>query len=175
MLQIRCTNKAQKELGIDESELEEAKPADSLLGNWYLNLVTIDRRKTYIFVNEKTLLSFIIFGIKKNNASKAPEMLLRGLHQLLTIEGIESTKINQVLEEYLSYQFTKATNKSVIGNMNSLVASYKQAILREGGFKHVEVGKIILQINNSPQKILKWSFPIEIVKEILESESQKIT
>ena len=175
MLQIRCTTKVQKELGIKKSELEEAIHSDSLLGNWYLNLFTVDRRKTFIFVNEKTLLSFVIFGIKKSNVKKAPEMLIRGLDQLLTIEGIESSKIDKVLEGYSSYQLTKTTSKSVIGNMNDLVALYKHSVLYDGGFKNTEVGKIILQINRTPQKNLGWSNSIELVKELLGENSQKIT
>jgi len=70
MLQFRCTAKVQKELSIKPSELVDAKESNTLLGDWYINLFTVDRRKTYIFVNEKTLLSFILVGVKKSNAKK---------------------------------------------------------------------------------------------------------
>jgi hypothetical protein len=58
MLQLRCTLKVQKQLGLSPHDLSEVKEPDSLLGNWYSNIFMVDRRKTLIFMNERTLLSF---------------------------------------------------------------------------------------------------------------------
>ena len=171
MLQLRCTAKVQKELGIKPSELAEVKAGDSLLGNWYANIFTVDRRKTFIFMNEKTLLSFIIFGVKKSNVKKTPEILLRGIDQLLTIEGFDIGKINSVFEGYKSYEFTKTASKSILGNMNDLVDLYRHSILYDGGFKYVDIGELILRINRTPQRNLGWSSSIKTVKELLTGES----
>jgi len=174
MLQLRCTGKVQKELGVKPSQLAEVKPGDSLLGNWYVNIFTVDRRKTFIFMNEKTLLSFIIFGVKKSNVSKTPEFFFRGLEQVLAMEGFEASKLNKVFEGYGSYEFTKTNSKSVLGNMNDLVDLYKHSILYDGGLKYVDLGELIKQINRTPQRNLGWSNSIEIVKELLEGESNKV-
>jgi hypothetical protein len=63
MLQSKCTTKVHRELGIKPNKLAEARPGDSLLGNWCVNLFTVDGRKTLVSVNQKTLLSFVIFGV----------------------------------------------------------------------------------------------------------------
>ena len=47
MLQFRCTAKVQKEIGIKPKDLSEIKDGKSMLGNWYVNISTIDRRKTF--------------------------------------------------------------------------------------------------------------------------------
>jgi len=172
MLQFRCTGKARDELGIKISDLAEPKSADTLLGNWYINLFTVDRRKTFIFVNEKTLLSFIMFGVKKSNVKKTPEVFLHGLDQLLTIEGIEIDKINRIFDGYDAYEFTKTNSKSLLGNVNDLVALYKHSILYEGGFKYIDIGKLIMKINRTPQRNLGWTYSIDLVKELL-GETQK--
>ena len=172
MLQLRCTAKVQKEFGIKPSELVEAGSDSSLLGNWYINLFIVDRRKTFIFMNEKTLLSFVIFGVKKSNVKKMPEIFLRGLDQLLAIEGFELNQINRVFEGYDSYEFTKTTSKRVLGNMNDLAALYKHSILYQGGFKCVDVGELIFKINRTPQRNLGWSSSIELVKELLTGKAQ---
>ena len=175
MLQLRCTAKVQKELGIKPGELAEVKAGDSLLGNWYVNIFTVDRRKTFIFVNEKTLLSFIIFGVKKSNVKKTPEILLRGIDQLLAIEGFDTGKINSVFKGYESYEFTKTASKRILGNMNDLVGLYRHSILYDGGFKYVDIGELILRINRTPQRNLGWSSSIETVKELLNGVSDKAT
>jgi hypothetical protein len=168
MLQLRITGKVQKELRVEPGELVDAKPGNSLLGNWYINLFSLDRRKTFIFVNEKTLLSFVIFGVKKSNVKKTPEIFLRGLDQLLTIEGFDINQINKVFEGYESYEFTKTTSRSVLGNMNDLVDLYKHSVSYDGGFKYCDIGKLILKINRTPQRNLGWSNSIESVRELLD-------
>ena len=167
MLQLRITAKVQKELGVKPADLVEAKPGRSLLGNWYINLFVLDRRKTFIFVNEKTLLSFVLFGVKKSNVKKTPDLFLNGLDQLLTIEGFKINQINKVFEGYESYEFTKTMSKSVIGNMNDLADLYRHSDLYDGGLKYCDLGKLILEMNRTPQRNLNWSRSIEVVRELL--------
>jgi hypothetical protein len=168
MIQFRCTAKVQKEFDIKPDELAETKSGNTQLGNWYINLFKLDCQKTYIFVNEKTLLSFILFGNKKSNAKNVPEMFLIGLGQLLIIEGFEQNKVDKILNEYQSYEFTKTISKSILGSINGLVDLYKHSILYQGGFEYADIGKIVLQMNRVPQKNLGWTNSIKIVKEILD-------
>lgn len=174
MIQFRCTAKVQKALGLKPNELVEPESSGSLLGNWYINLFTVDRRKTFIFVNEKTLLSFVLFGVKKSNIKKTPEIFLRGLDQLLTLEGFELDKINRVFSGYDSYEFTKTTSRSLIGNMNDLMDLYKHSILYEGGLEYVELGELIREINRTPQRRLGWSNSIELVRELVDEQKPNI-
>ncbi|MCG7899679.1 MAG: hypothetical protein JAY85_14655 [Candidatus Thiodiazotropha weberae] len=175
MLQIRCTAKVQKELRIKKSELAEVKQSNTLLGDWYVNLFTVDRRKTLIFVNEKTLLSFILFGVKKGSIKKLPEVFLESLGQLLTIEGFDIGQINKVFSGYETYEFTKTVSKRVIGNMNDLVYLYKSSILYHGGFEYIDIGELILETNRTPQKNLGWSDSIDLVKELLQGNHRNLS
>ena len=101
MLQFRCTAKVQKEIGIKPKDLNEIADGKSMLGNWYVNISTIDRRKTFLFVNERTLLSFILYGIKKSNIANMHEMFLKALNQLLLMEGFNYPVIDKLNNEYL--------------------------------------------------------------------------
>ena len=51
MLQLKCTQKVLKELGIKPS-VAQAREPDTRLGHWYVNLFTVDRRKTFLFMND---------------------------------------------------------------------------------------------------------------------------
>jgi len=44
-LQIRCTRKLLDELGLSEAMVAGIRPADTLLGNWYANILRIEREK----------------------------------------------------------------------------------------------------------------------------------
>lgn len=167
MFQLRCTGKVIKLLGLKPQDLFDVKTSDSLLGDWYVNEFFIDRRKTFIFMNERTLLSFIIYGIKKNKLEHFPAPLIKGLDQLLTIEGFEKEEIERAFAGYDKMQYTKTASKSVIGNMNDLVFLYKSFIESDGGLKVANIGEVILKINRTPQKNLGWAYSIEVVRELL--------
>ena len=62
---IHCTAKLLKELGSPTLQSPANEPDTQGLGNWYANLLRIDRRKCILFTNEKTLYSFLIPKVKK--------------------------------------------------------------------------------------------------------------
>lgn len=169
MIQLRCTGKVQKQLSIKSSELSEIKESNSTLGNWYVNLTTIDRRKTFIFMNEKTLLSFILFGVKKSNTPRIHEIFLKALNQLLLMEGFAESVINNINKEYLELAYTKTNSKSLLGNMNDLVDNYKYSILYDGGLKCCNLTEIITKMNRMPQRNIGWKYSIDAVKELLKT------
>lgn len=168
MLQFRCTVKVQKEIGIKSKDLSEISDSKSMLGNWYVNILTIDRRKTFLFVNEKTLLSFILYGIKKSNITSIHEMFLKALNQLLLMEGVDYSTINKLNNEYLHLEYTKTNNKRTIGSMNNLMSTYEHFIYSDGGLKHCDLITIIHKINKMPQKNIGWGYSIDITKELLQ-------
>ena len=167
MLQFRCTAKVQKEMGLNPNDLSKIVEGESMLGNWYINLFTVDRRKTFLFVNEKTLLSFILYGIKKSNIQHIHEAFLKALNQLLLIEGVDYTIINKLNNEYFDLEYTKTNNKYILGTMNNLTVIYKYLVSTDGGFKCCDLTRIIHQINTMPQRNIKWKHPIDLAKELL--------
>ena len=171
MIQLRCTGKVQKQLCIKPNELSEIKEPDSTLGNWYLNITTIDRRKTFIFMNESTLLSFILYGVKKSNSSRIHEMFLRALNQLLLFEGFDFEIINKVNDEYLDIEYTKTHSRSLLGNMNDLVENYKYQIYAGGGLQHCDLTAIIKELNRMPQKNIGWEYSINVARELLTKQN----
>lgn len=168
MLQFRCTAKAQKEFGLKPKDLDEIKEANTMLGNWYVNITTIDRRKTFLFVNERTLLSFILYGIKKSNIANIHEAFLKALNQLLLMEGVNYLVIDKLNNEYLHLEYTKTNSKQVLGNMNDLMSLYKHFIYSNGGLKYCDLTEIIHRINKTPQKNIGWGYSIDLAKELLQ-------
>jgi len=172
MFQLRCTGKVIKTLGLKPQDLFEVRKSDTLLGDWYVNEFFIDRRKTFIFMNEKTLLSFIIYGVKKSNLEYFPAPLFKGLDQLLALEGFDKEVVNKVFAGYDKMQYTKTASKRVLGNMNDLIMLYKVSINYGGGLKAVNIGQLIFQVNRTPQRNLGWSSSIQIVRELLDGAQQ---
>lgn len=171
-MQIRCTQKLLKGLGVKTNNLADIEKPNTLLGNWYANIFTLDRRKTIIFMNERTLLSFIIYGIRKDNIKNFPIVFVNGIERVLTMEGIEESIIEKVLSEYMEISLTKTDSKSVVGNMNDLVSLYTHFILYDGGLKYTDLFEVITKINRTPQRNIGWQNSVEAMRDILSSKSQ---
>ena len=170
MLQFRCTGKVQKEFNLKTNDLSDIKDPDSTLGNWYVNISTIDRRKTLLFMNEKTLLSFILYGVKKSNVGHIHETFVKALNQLLLMEGIDYPVIDKINNEYLHLEYTKTNSKSILGNMNDLMSLYKHIIYSDGGLKYCDLNDVIRKINRTPQRNIGWGYSIDLAKELLKVE-----
>ena len=170
MLQFRCTGNAQKVLRIKPSELKEIKEPDSLLGNWYVNMTTIDRRKVILFMNEKTLYSFMAVGVKKSNINLIHETFIILLEKLLTNDGINQDKIIRTTDEYLEFEYTKTNSRTLLGNMNDIMSFYKHMIYSScSSLKYCDMWEIINNINRIPQRNIGWKYSVDAMRELITS------
>jgi len=167
MIQLRCTTKVQKQLRLKPKDLSEISQPQTTLGNWYVNITTIDRRKFFVFMNEKTLLSFIIFGITKANAKKIHSVFVNGLAHYLQIEGFDDQTIGRIINEYQQMEYTKTHSKQLLGNMNNLIQTYAHYIYCAGGLEYCDLTDIIQRINHMPQRNINWKYSIDLTKELL--------
>ena len=79
-------------------------------------------------------------------------MLLRGIDQLLSMEGFDLSEISRAFTGYEMMQYTKTDGRSVLGNMDDLVKLYKHCILSDGGFGDCDLAGIMCRINRTPQR-----------------------
>ena len=171
MLQLRCTAKARKLAKIKDKDLVDPFPDNTVLGGWYLNVFQLGRRKAFIFMSERTLLSFIIFGVRSDNLKNFTNSFQVGVIQVMEMIGANPDQIKRVLTEYDSYCYTKTISKSVIGNMNDLVDLYQHFVWHEGGLEHCDIGEIIYRINRTPQRNIDWNYSATLSLELLENEA----
>jgi len=157
MVQIRCTKKVYDLLGIKNTELNECKETDALLGNWYANIFKIERRKALIFMSEKTFYSFIILDVRKDNIKNIAAAFYLGLKQSLEREGFDDIAINMFLSDCKNIELTKTNSRTILGNLNDLVEQYKFSIYYDGSLSYCDIIDIIKNINRMPQRNLNWS------------------
>lgn len=167
MLQLRCTKKILDQFKIPKEALFEPESTDAALGNWYVNLITIERRKTLIFMSERTLLSFLLYGVRKNNTNSLGELFVRGLIQLLELEHFTERQIQKVLGSNGTITLTKTDNRKALGNMNDLMRIYEHKIWYEHGFKHCDLWQIISSTNRMPQRNIGWGYSINMARELV--------
>jgi len=163
---IHCTRKLLKELDVSPIEPDSYPSNTEGLGNWYANLLRIDRRKCLIFTNEKTLYSFLIPKVLKNNLKNIEEEFLINLNYNLQNEGFSLEVINKIMQEYQEIGFAKTVSKSVLGSMNDLAYQYKFEIMRSEGIDNIRIPQLNQRINRTPMRALNYKFSIEALKNL---------
>lgn len=168
---IHCTKKLLQELDVNILEPDNIPSNPEGLGNWYANLIRIDRRKCILFTNEKTLYSFLIPKVLKSNLKNIEEEFLINLNLNLQAEGSSLEVISRVMQEYGEIGFAKTANKSVLGSMNDLAYLYEVHIIEDGGFDNIKMLQLNQRINRTPMGAMKYQFPIEVLKKVLQGRS----
>lgn len=164
---LHCTRKLLKELEVPFVEPDKIPEPTEGLGNWYANLLRIERKKCLLFTNEKTLYSFLIPKVLKANLKNIEEEFLINLSYNLQAEGFGLEVINRVMQEYQEIVFAKTSNRQVLGSMNEFAFEYDFFIRREGGLEKARIFEVNKHINRTPLSPLKYKYPVDMLQEIL--------
>lgn len=121
---IQCTKKALDMLNIDDSRLVSPEGFDqypeSLFG-WHANIVTINRRKVLVLMNNETRFPVVINRLLKKDLANLEALILEAIRAALRMEGIS----NHIIEKYLSLSneisFSKTASRSMIAKLNNTI------------------------------------------------------
>jgi len=165
---IHCTQKLLKELDVPIIEPDKTHLDYQGLGNWYANLIRIDRKKCLLFTNEKTLYSFLIPHVKKANLKNIVDEFMINLSFNLQYEWFSLEVISKVMQEYKEIGFAKTASRKVLGSMNELAFQYEVMIMGKEGLGNVK----ILELNHSVNRVIlgaiKYARPINALKNVLQ-------
>lgn len=153
-------------MGLSPRNLDPAEPPFSYLGQWHANLLYINRRKCVLFVNDKTLLNFVILDLDRSQIRELPEQFRSYLSCILSEEGFDKSVVQRILREYDAVQIGKTNSRSVIGSMNDIAYCYKYEILEAGGVHSWRVPEIIKGLNRMPMKAIDFQFPIDKLRKL---------
>ena len=154
---IRCTQTLLKELGTFKAELVEKAQDPGLLGDWYANLLRVDRRKCILFTNARTLYAFVVPAVRKDMLRALEEFFCTHLEENLRAEGFPNGTIRLVLDAHREMQIGKTKNRSVLGSMNDYAKNYKFHVEWEGGLIHSDTIGINKKLNEMPMSAMDYS------------------
>lgn len=168
MLYLKCTNDIQKRLSLRKEQLADIQTSEAPLGNWYIQQFSMDGYRFYIFMSERTFLSFVLFeGRKKISIETLPIMFMGGLQQVLQLLDIPQPRINDALSHYDRGLYSKTDSRSDLGVLNQLIQHYLWCIEDAGGFRHCHLSDIIFKVNCTIQRRLNWQTPLASTKQLL--------
>ncbi|MEJ6949378.1 plasmid pRiA4b ORF-3 family protein [Natronospora cellulosivora (SeqCode)] len=111
---IQCTKKLLDQLKIKPDMGVEEDP----LFSWHANLLTINRRKVLVFVNDKNRYSIVLYGLKAKDFKNFDEHIISSIRKTFQQECIKEEIIDQFINSASEITYTKTKNRSMISRMN---------------------------------------------------------
>lgn len=171
MPRFHCTKKLLAHLGVPvspQADLEQAYThAEPRLGDWYANLIRLENRNAVLYTNERTLFSFLVFGIRAKTPGLLPSGFIKGLAAALAFEGHGEAEVGAILSEYEGVVcFTTAPNQKVLGSMTAIVQDLEHIIRHKGGLPFTDLDDVVHRFNNTPWSAIGYRHPSELVREL---------
>lgn len=170
MIYLCCTKKLLDDLHIKADKPIVIGEEEALLGNWYANLIRVMRHKFILFVNERTLFSFVSKDFKQARQSGLGSVLVDQLKNTLASENISDAKVQLLSNELSHVTCSKTANRSVLGSMNDLTHLYRYQLEGNGSLSPSSLIAAAKQINRTPQQNLGWGLSVEVLSEILKKK-----
>ncbi|MBZ0221165.1 MAG: hypothetical protein K8I01_12135 [Candidatus Methylomirabilis sp.] len=171
---LYSTQKLLKELNVSFSDPGEVSSSEGL-GNWYANLLRIERRKCLLFTNEKSLYSFLVPAVLKENLKHIEQEFLVHLMLNLKYEGFGPKVLEKVSAEYRQIGFSKTASRSVLGSMNDIAYHYEVYIHMDGGIENAKILQINHKINRMPMSAIGYKYSIEALRKVVEETENNYT
>lgn len=105
---INCTNKFQKNLKV---KLEKEEIGDPIL-SWHGDIITLNRRKTLVLVNDLSKFVIILFGLQAKDFENIGELIKEGIKKSFLKYGIKENIVDKYLHEAKSIKFSKSQSQS---------------------------------------------------------------
>lgn len=115
MLTIRCTKKLLTRL--KASPESDPAPSTTRLGDWYANLVYVQRQQLVLAMSERTLLP-VLFPVRGKETLR--DKLVPTVGEMLTALGIDGALIDKELSAMAEGSIAKTASRVVLGSMTDL-------------------------------------------------------
>lgn len=155
MFVFRLTQKMLKEMDAEPTEVKMSVP----LTSWHVNLYMINRKKSIVFVNDRSLLCLILTGVRNTQYKKLSDIFRIQLHKYLTSEGLEDALIQAYINEGNKVTISGSSNRSVLGTMNEIMF-----VTKEMSRQFTDQQECNRWMNRVIYKPIDYERPIEVFK-----------
>jgi len=158
MILIRCTHKLLAEL---RTKPQEFAVISNPVGDWYANLIRIERRKCVLVTNGQTLFSLFLPAFKRPDFDNFSELFKQRLFKAMLNLEIPQKNIERILTEIEDCRIGKTNSRSVLGSMNDFAVQVKSMVDLSGGLNDTDIMTLNSRINEVPMGALKYGTPME--------------
>jgi hypothetical protein len=151
MFALRCTQKLLDR--IKASPDSEPVPPDTVLGDWYVNLVRAGRTQVVLAVSERTLLPVVV---PLKEARTVARRISEAVAPMLLSIGIPAEAVNVERDAMLDVVIAKTANRRVLGSLNDLAFQLQVGLVH---FPDCTLLQHSLWLARTPLKLIEYGAP----------------
>lgn len=138
------------------------------LGNWYADLLFVNRYQLLLFVNENSRLAIIT---PAKGARSLASHLTQHLAEFLQQMQVPKDWIDAENQEMQEARFSKTNSRSVLGTMNDYRYQIEWKICDEGEVSPLELS---MHLRDCPCGPLKYASPFALTIELLKKRYEHL-
>jgi hypothetical protein len=119
---IQCTKKLLDKLGLHKDNLEPPYGSEDFpesLMAWHANLITLNRRKAIVLMNNETRFPVVIYRPKPKDFKRIDALIIEAIRTALHIEGVRKEVIDHYLAAAGEVKFSRTASKGLVAQMNN--------------------------------------------------------
>jgi hypothetical protein len=146
---------------IKREHLAAPQSTNALFGNWYVTLQPLADRNAFVYMSDRTQMSFLMLEGERLTPEKLFISLIRGISMVLELSGFPERVRQRAIEDYRSVQFARAADLSMLGVLTNYALDYEAFIAQDGGLNRCNLDTLIIDMNSRPAKRLGFKTPLE--------------
>ncbi|MBM7661769.1 hypothetical protein JOC85_002572 [Bacillus mesophilus] len=111
---IQCTKKLLSELKLVPETTADAEP----LFSWHANLLTINRRKTLVLMNDSNRYVIVLHGLKAKDIKNIEVLILEAIRETFRDEGIKDEVIEAFISSSKKFTYTTTKDRTMVARLN---------------------------------------------------------
>lgn len=151
MFTVRCTQKLLDRLRVTPAP--EPYPSDTILGDWYANLIRVGRTQLVLAVSERTLLPVVL---EAKDSGTLIRRLADALGPLLIEIGVLDEAVAAERASMTEWVVGKTASRRVLGSLNDLAFQLKVGLEHR---PHRTLMEHSLWLAKTPLKVIEYGAP----------------
>lgn len=111
---IQCTKKLLTELKLKPTPATE----EESLFSWHANILTVNRRKTLVLMNDSNRYIIVLYGLKAKDFKKIDELIVQAIREMYQEENIKEEVIDAYLAQFTEISYTSTKNRTSVARLN---------------------------------------------------------
>lgn len=155
---LRCTRKL-----LDVIRPEDLVAPDPDDGDWYANLLTIDRRKCLLLTHAGTLFTVFEPDVRVASLRSSHDLVTGLVERELLAEGLHPGALGDHRGEPLRY--ARTADRSVLGCMNDMAFLCENAVADAGGLAWLDTASLNGRLRRNINSARGYAKPIDPARE----------
>lgn len=141
---VRCTARVAQAL-----KLGRLSDTPQSRDDWYVNTVTIARRRVVLAIHADTLFPIVAVGLSLAQLRDLPGWLAAQVSHALEDEGLPTTQLGSLDTQHAL--LVRTASKRILGHLNQLAMEVEWAVQEHGGWDEVD----LLELNRALRRSLR--------------------